>query len=247
MLDILEGIETQTGIPMIARLVKPCEGYGRPVENSDGFDFACQNGPDLFMLEFYDARYPDAYSEVGINGAFVTRYDLQLFSWFDDDTPYIDLDSTDEYRFATDDFVQIIKWAEDAKPLMMGRTDEMAYSNCMGYATPMGHFMPSPEMSEEDSQEEEFPIPNISGNVQTLNFIPSALAKREYVSLGRNGWMKTIGVRVVESDSGFVSMIPVNSRDKSGRCEIQIPRDQGHLEAVIDMYQSILEEVKAGK
>lgn len=251
MLDIFEGLKTTTGIPMIVRLVKPLEGYGRPVETADGFEFSCENDLDTFLLEFYDARYPEVYRNVGIRGAFVARYDLRVFSPFDYSEEYMDIEASDDYRFSSDCFREIVEWAEKNKPLMVGRTDHTAKLNvCSSPMNLSDHYMPDVEDygdsdgSNSDDEDDCYPLPETNGNVSTLKFTDKAQSVRDFSSLGRNGWMKTIGVQVIDSEAGFVSLVPINSREQSGRCEIQIPKDRGHLEAIIDMYQAILEDVK---
>ena len=54
------------GITFVVAVVLPGEKYGR--------NFACTNGTDMAMVEFYDARYRHTQ-----NGQFVSRYTLDCF------------------------------------------------------------------------------------------------------------------------------------------------------------------------
>lgn len=247
MLDILDNVKTVANIPLIVRLVKPFEGFGRPIEDEGCFTFERENNTTDCLIEFYDGRHLDGYHNVGIGGTFVVRYDLNLFSDFDFSVEYVDLDdSSDEYRISGGELKRAVRWAERTKPLMVGRTDELTLSNCAGYSHTFAHadtvseWDRASEEIEADNEQEGFPIPETQGGIQRLMFTQKAQGNPEMQSLGRNGWMKTLGIEIVSADDGTVSIAPINSREERGRCEIRIPKDRGHLEALVDIYQSIL-------
>lgn len=59
-------------------------------------------------------------------------------------------------------------------------------------------------------------------------------------SFGRNGWMKTVGLEV-STLGQVISVSPVNSKDRVGRCSIQIPNDRQHVEALIEVLRASLD------
>lgn len=66
------------------------------------------------------------------------------------------------------------------------------------------------------------------------------------MSLGRNGYIKTIGVNVLAAGAGpgdsIVRLTPINSRGVATRCHIEIPCDAASLRAIAAKLLEIADE-----
>lgn len=199
-------------IPLIARLVRPGEGYGRMKTTENGCEFSLVNDLDEPLVEFYDERYTGTF---GIDGQFISRYYLSQIDSLKECLMGLCLDgAVPEWSITGDELRRVAQWAH----------------------TRLNGDMDASEITLETSK-----------SYQTLVFSSDAQKISHLQSLGRNGWMKTLGVEVDYADDQTVGIRPINSRHEVGRCEIRMPKDKAHLQAMINLYQSILDAVDASE
>lgn len=202
-----------SGIPILARLVRQGEGFGRAKETKEGIEFSCINDADEPLVEFYDERYSS--DRECVSGQFITRYRLSQIDDLKAGSMGMCLDGgVPEREISGNDLRKVVTWVK----------------NCLNDETD-----PSDLTVEEGL------------GYRTLIFSSASESIDQLQSLGCNGWMKTLGVEVDYADDKTMSIRPINSRHQVGRCEIRIPKDKAHLQAMIDMYQFVLDDLETSK
>lgn len=110
---------SDTGIPMMARIVRPGEGMGRWDANRGAF--AAANEKDDLLVEFWDRRYKNS----PFDAQFISRYNLDALKEWDPSQGLCLDGGIPAWSIGPKELSEVMKWAERIEMKLLLKSERL--------------------------------------------------------------------------------------------------------------------------